>query len=242
MRSLALTLSLALAGGHLHAQPARTAAPPTTVTIGGSTVLIPAPPDAADPQKLVPELRKMAELATAPPNRLLVSFVVDGDLQQILKGREIPIERYFMAQTPRHAEKDIMTRRDFDTVRAVVREQQVEMLKSVKPDVSKWLEETSKGISGEAGRPINLSLGEFVPLGILADQEAMILFGILSQLSVGRGGTSESKMIVNVSAIVHAREKVVFLYTYSLYRGEADIEWAKQVTREWAERFLKANR
>ena len=70
----------------------------------------------------------------------------------------------------------------------------------------------------------------------------MSILGYLSRVSLRQAGSDESLALVNMSAVVLVKAKVLFLYTYSIFRGPQDIEWARQAARRWADQVLLANR
>jgi hypothetical protein len=241
MRMLVFMLLLTTQAGALFAQSPRQAEP-AVVSVGEVSLFIPAPNGFRDPSPSAPHLRRGAELATPPGNRFLVNFVQEEALRETLDGKNVTFNRYFLAQTLRGAENQSVPEQEFEKLRMTLWQRDAENLKALGPRINQLMEQTSQDLSRKSGGSIKLEIGDVVPLGVRSETESMSILGYLSRVSLRQAGTEESLALVNMSAVVLVKAKVLFLYTYSIFRGPEDIEWAKQAARGWADQVLLANR
>ena len=241
IRALVLALFLAMQAGTPFAQDPRGTGP-VFVSIGEVSLFIPAPDGFRDPSPSAPHLRQGAELTTPPGNRFLVNFVQEEDLRETVNGKNVAFNRYFLAQTLRGAENQSVPEAEFEKLRMRLWQRDAENLKALGPRINQLMEQTSQDLSRKTGSSIKLEIGDVVPLGVTSETESMSILGYLSRISLHQAGTEESLALVNMSAVVLVKAKVLFLYTYSVYRGPEDIEWAKHAARAWADQVLLANR
>jgi len=240
-RTLLFALFLAAQANILFAQDPQGTGP-AVVSVGEVSLFIPAPDGFRDPLPSAPRLRQGAEFTTPPGNRFLVNFVQEEDLRETLDGKDVRFNRYFLAQTLRGAEYQSVPEPEFEKLRMTLWQRDAEHLKKLGPRINQLAEQTAKDLSRESGSSIKLEIGDFVPLGVTSETESMSILGYLSRISLRQAGTEESLTLVNMSAVVLVKAKVLFLYTYSIFRGPEDIEWAKQAARGWADQVLLANR
>jgi len=241
MRTLVFTLFVTTLAGALFAQnPQR--AEPAIVSVGEVSLFIPAPDGFRNPSPSAPQLRRGAELTTPPGNRFLVNFVQEEDLRETLNGKEIRFDRYFLAQTLREAENQPVSEQEFEKLRMTLWQRDADNLKALGPRINQLMEQALQDLIRKSGSTIKLEIGDVVPLGVTSETESMSILGYLSRKSLRQAGTEDSLALVNMSAVVLVKAKVLFLYTYSIFRGPEDIEWAKQAARGWADQVLLANR
>ncbi len=241
MRTLVFALFLTTQAGALFAQnPQR--AEPAVVSVGEVSLFIPAPDGFRNPSPSAPHLRQSAELTTPPGNRFLVNFVQEDDLRETLNGKVVRFNRYFLAQTLRGAENQSVSEQEFEKLRMTLWQRDAEHMKALGPRINQLMEQASKELSRKSGSSIELEIGDVVPLGVASETESIMMLGYLSRISLSQAGTEESLALVNIRGAVLVKAKVLFLYTYSIFRGPEDIEWAKQAARGWADQVLLANR
>ena len=215
---------------------------PVVVSIGEVSLFIPAPDGFRDPSLPAPHLRQGAELATPPGNRFLVNFVQEEELRETLNGKNITLSRYFLAQTLRGTENQSVTELEFEKLRMTLWQRDAENLKALGPRINQLMEQVSQDLNRQSGSSIKLEVGDVVPLGVTSETESMSVLGYLSRVSLRQAGSDDSLALVNMSAVVLVKAKVLFLYTYSIFRGREDIEWAKRAARGWADQVLLVNR
>ena len=240
IRTLVFALFLTTQAGALFAQDPQGTGP-AVVSVGEVSLFIPAPDGFRNPSPSAPHLRQSAELTTPPGNRFLVNFVQEEDLRETLDGKNVTFSRYFLAQTLREAENQSVPEQEFEKLRVTLWQRDAEHLKTLGPRINQLMEQASKDLSRKTGSSIKLEIGDVVPLGVISETESMSILGYLSRISLRQAGSEDSLALVNMSAVVLVKAKVLFLYTYSIFRGPEDIEWAKQAARGWAEQVLLAN-
>ena len=135
-----------------------------------------------------------------------------------------------------------MTEQEFEKLRMTLWQRDAENLKALGPRINQLMEQVSQDLNRQSGSSIKLEVGDVVPLGVTSETESMSILGYLSRVSLRQAGSDDSLALVNMSAVVLVKAKVLFLYTYSIFRGREDIEWAKRAARGWADQVLLANR
>jgi hypothetical protein len=47
--------------------------------------------------------------------------------------------------------------------------------------------------------------------------------------------------MINASALVRVRNRLVFAYVYAVYKDQSSLQWARKAVEDWADAILKAN-
>jgi hypothetical protein len=104
---------------------------------------------------------------------------------------------------------------------------------------------TSKEMEEEYNRKVkalNLdakaSLDKPVSLGCLFSKQDAYGFGML--MSVTMHGTTTN--MINASALVRVKNRLVFAYVYVIYRDQESLQWARKAVEDWADAILMANK
>jgi hypothetical protein len=237
---LAAVLAWAFPVALLAQVPAAAGQPKTELAnIGGTMLSLPVPAGFVQ----VPPghmLATFGERITAPGNRLLGYFVLENDLKRFGRS-ETGFERYFMVQTNQAVEGRVIPPEDFVQLRNLLRTQQAELLKRLAPKTAEIARDIGQNLTRDVGMQVQLQIGEIVPLGIYEEAADHITFGTMSKVQAQVAGRDSAGTVLCVSTVARARGKLVFFYTYALYKGPADVEWAKQQARNWTTQFARLN-
>lgn len=244
MRHLLVRLALALcsAAAALPAALAQQPAEPYTASVGLKLLKLPVPAGAVEPSRSVPPLRQMAERMTPPSNRLLALFVEQADETVARAGQPPSMARYYMVQSLRQTEAGSVGVGEFREVRQMLRQQYQQILVQAAPQVQGHLDSAAQAMGRDSGvEGLQLKVGEMKGLDVFDEREHSISLLALTQVEVQAGDRVErAPMAMSITTGI-LQGKVVYFYAYARYTGPADLEWLRQVTRDWVQRAAQAN-
>jgi len=226
---LAATLLVMLAAPSVSSAQSGGYAP--TYQAGGKSIVI--PPLTSEFVEVGSDNRKILEVAVPDSNRLVAAFVLTNDLPSFKSGSNQQLLRYAMVEVPRDGESADFTAKDFK-----------EMTDSANQELGNAMTSTSREMEEEYNRKVkalNLdaqaSLDKPVSLGCLFSKRDAYGFGML--MSVTMHGTTTN--MINASALVRVRNRLVFAYVYAVYKDQSSLQWARKAVEDWADAILKAN-
>ncbi len=244
MRHLLARLALALctAAAALSAAHAQDPVEPYTASVGLKLLKLPLPPGTVEPSRSVPPLRQMAERMTPPSNRLLALFVERADEAAARSGQAPTMARYFMVQSFRQAEAGSVSAAEFREVRQQLRQQYQQILVQAVPQVQGHLDGAAQAMGRDAGLDrLQVKVGEMKGLDVFDEREHTISLLALTKYEVQAGDRREEvPMAMSITTGI-LQGKVVYFYAYARYQGPPDLDWLRQVTRDWVERATRAN-
>ena len=226
---------------------AQAAAPETTrIQIYGATLEIP------EPQGLVPLVNKDshyyrfgARLQAQNRNRLFAYFLPPAeaaiaDIDQlpspitwgIVYGVGPMMDR---ALTVEQFQKEVIP----DVERSV-------NAAASDPEVRKRLGEGTDASVAQLGRELKvdagrLRMGEITPLGTFSKHDEYATFGAATRIRIERGSEVMEAPVVTVIGFIVARQRMLCIAVYRLYRDEKDIQLARREADAWADAIVKAN-
>ena len=138
-----------------------------------------------------------------------------------------------MVEVPRDGESAEFSASDFKA-----------MTDSANQELGNAITSTSKEMEEEYNRKVKalnldakVSLDKPVSLGCLFSKQDAYGFGML--MSVTTHGTTTN--MINGSAVLRVRNRLVFVYVYAVYRDQSSLQWVRKATEDWADAILKAN-
>lgn len=204
-----------------------------TVRIGNIKAVVPPPNDFVEVGDAIRELFPMIG-----ENRLLCVFVRQADLPLI--GTEEAtadiLKQYAMLQVWRKGESEHVTPAEFEEMASQVSQQQDDLFQDAEDEVNAMLRKWSED---SPGRP-SLEVGKVLPLGPFLSQEDAVGFLLLMESKVV--GTNHSEVMVCGVNLVLVKDKVVFAYVYEVYEDDQSLSWVRQMSKEWVQRILDANK
>jgi hypothetical protein len=234
--------ALLLAVAALGAGGVRAEEPPATSFVGDTRIVLPVPAGFVEPSIVAPGFRTLGEQMTARSNRLLALFVAEEDLRATAERRPPAMLRYFMVQTLRAAEAERVGAADFALAKTLLREQYQQMLSRLQPDIQGQLDRASQRVGEQAGLDkFALKLGELRALEVFDEQPQSISLLALSLLSVSAGEQTRQVPIAMGTTTLVVKDKLVYFFAYARYESDADLEWLRQVTRDWLPKVVQLN-
>ena len=202
------------------------------IDVGGVPISIKAPNGFREIILVSPETRKIMETLTPPTNRLLAGFVSEEDFGRIMKDEEPDFNRYIMLQSNRNLENRNFSKEQFQMLTRQLKEQQNTILQEQKSKVEKLLEGASKSFADDFDTSVDIKMGEQITLGIFNDKPNTIGLMSLAKYSGEVGNDKFDYIMAGGVSFVLARGKLIYVYVFSLYESQNDIDWVKSKSRE----------
>ena len=210
--------------------------------IGGVKITISAPQGFVEPSSVSADLRHFGETITPPTNRLLALFVLDADIIRSAAGKAPEFKRYFMAQTLRKIESLSLSLRDFAKIKDIVRKQHQELFDRQKSTNQSNIDSAMHNLGQRYDNPsLSLRLGDTLALGVFDERENSISVATVTKYKVMLHGKSDEVPMAVVMTFAFAKGKTFYLYTYSTYKSDADLQWVRSASQEWVSRIAGLN-
>jgi hypothetical protein len=206
------------------------AAAPFTVRLGVEKIVLDAPPGFTDTTELAsPRLQDLAETLTAASNRILVFALSDADVRRFTQGEMLDAKRYMIAVTPKGLERERVSPAQLT---AYINDSVQNLGKPVEaPDLVKYLETQPIGkvslITELRREPTAVSVLQATRLPPLPGKKFW------------ESDTPQYLTFTTTIFLVHG--KALQLAVYSLYEGQADVDWLKATTQRWIDELLRLN-
>ncbi len=223
------------------AQQALAGTQSVTVSVGGESILIPAPPGFHEISQLSPETRKDFEKAVPPENRLLAAFVSEDDLGRIMKGELLNARRYLMVEAHRELEHMTMTGSDFADMVAAVRRKKGAVSEETKTRVQRLTDQRTREVFGSDASAVQITAGEEVPLGVFVDKSDVIGYATISKSQVVVNGVKQDLVTTMGVCFVKVRSKYLYVVVTSRYDEPKDLEWLRATSSQWPDQIVAAN-
>ena len=222
-------------------QPAFSSSP-VEVNIGTTRIILPAPHGFSDPSGLSKNMEFAAEAMTPPSNRLLKFFIPDKDLGKISSDKSPTLNRYFVVQTMRKLDSANVSDSDFFKLRESLKSQQKNLFDQSQIKIKNNADIASKKIGEKFGDPtFLLKIGEVLPLGVFHVTNSSLGFSAITKNSFVVNGVSKETPIVMSAIISLLKGKLIYLYTYSVFKSNADTDWTQSASRHWFASISSSN-
>jgi hypothetical protein len=180
------------------------------------------------------DYRVVLETLAPTTNRLVAAFNRPEDLKQILSGGSTPLPRYGLVEVPRRAEFVDVDSATFKTVEDNFAK---EFGASLETDFKSAQDDLNHNLKALNSNAASIAMGKPLPLGILFSKPDAAAFAIVESISA-QG--PETKMAV-ATVVLRARDRLLYLYLYSIYKDDSTIQWLHTTSEQWADAILKAN-
>jgi len=222
---------------HVFARPLPAAE--TVVQIGDTAISVPAPKGFTPVTKDMARLNQLLETFVPPDNVRFVTFIPEESLSALQAGQIPNLSRTFSLQTNKKAVTRTMTTSDFSEFKATVREQNDAIVKEAESKIPGLMEKVNQSLQGQFNTKMDMSLNGLVPLPPHAESDRSLAFSMLVNLTMMTADGQRTNLPgVVTTTYLHARGKLFFTYVYG---GEKDLEWSRQVSKEWTAALLAAN-
>jgi len=203
------------------------------IKVGDETLSIPIPQGFVRYDGINPKIDQMMQSLLPATNRSLMVIATQLDADRAKAGQPRNLGRFMNVQTARAVEDKTATLSDFAELSA-------ELEKQSGPGGNLFAGAESEANRQIAKLGVGLKLGETRMLGVFEKTKQSLDFGIMAKIQFGSTSTLSETMIAGAS-VVDVRGKVIFLYVYADYAGQADLTWVRSTVKAWRESIVAAN-
>ena len=109
------------------------------------------------------------------------------------------------------------------------------MLREMKDEMEAMISDMAKGLDFE------LKLEPFDYLGVIRETDSSLSMALMMKMQIDVEGQRTEVVMAGGMNILMVRGKLLYLYLYSAYDSEADLEWVRAASVEWVDRIIKTN-
>jgi len=209
--------------------------------VGGVTIEAPSLPGFNEISKISPDVVALAEAMIPPANRLLGVYLSDRDYEKLINGESPEFDRYMFIQVHRELENKNLSHADFREISTQLKAQQDTILDDVREDVGKLFDSASNQISKDYDVSLDMQLGDQKSLGVFLDQPNAVAFTSLVKYQGSLEGEAFDYVMAGSTMLMKVKRRLLYVYVYSQYEEQADVDWVESRTTELANLMLTAN-
>lgn len=210
------------------------------VAIGPTTITVPVPagfaPVTADMTNTVQALS-----STIGEQNQALAWFIPAELVAAAKSGNAPAPlRTLSVQTAKATMNRSITAADMAELEQIIVEQNAELAKRLELQFPGIAVQVRESVAGKLNAKLRLELQGIFPLEPHVRTNRMLAYSSFVKYAMRDPGTGLTNSIsaVVTATLVHARAKLFFLYANG---GEQDLDWTRQISRNWAEAILAAN-
>ncbi len=208
------------------------------INVGGTRLEVPAPegfvliPDNTD-------YAKLARRAVPATNEQYAIFATEADAALATKGGIPAAGRTFFVQVMKSVIHQTVSDSDFAQVKALIKNQNEEMLKQAAKDIPGLLDQVNKGISEDFKVDVNLTLNKMVPMPVHLETDRAMAYTLLMKFNAnGPDGSPTEVEGVVTATLVHLKGKILFFYANS---EVGSVNWSREAAKKWVDAAIAAN-
>lgn len=202
-----------------------------TVSVGRATLQLPIP------ESFVEVGTKNRMIPMVPSNRLLAWFAMPEDMKHFDSEAAHELKRHIQIQLLKESENRDFSAYEFATIASELSKLQDESHASAVQEINKILKKV--GDPEKGGPPIRIS--EPKSLGTSFKSDNAMGFSMLMSFATNEQGLRSAHPIACGAAVVRVKQKLLYVYVYSIVDGMDSIDWVKTKSKSIAEAILKAN-
>ena len=202
-----------------------------TVSVGRATLQLPIP------ESFVEVGTKNRMIPMVPSNRLLAWFAMPEDMKHFDSEPTHELKRHIQVQLFKESENRDLGAYDFAAIVSEGLKQQDESHAAAAQEINKILKQLNEPEKG--GPPIRIS--EPKSLGTFFKSDNAVGFLLLMSIATNEQGLRSAHPIVCGTVVMRVKQKLLYVYVYSIADGTNSIDWVKSKSKAVAEAILKAN-
>lgn len=211
----------------------------TDISIGGVPLAIPSPGGFSPVTPEMGNLFEMQKQFVAPMNEEYVTFIPDGDVPAALRGEIPELPRRFTVQTSKSIVSAIVPTADFGRLKDTIKTQNAEIAAKVAEKLPDMMQQFNQGTLEKYNVDLALSVSQMLPMPPHEESDRSLAYSALVRYEMNDANGNPAPFVVALTAtFVHVKGKILFLYSYA---DEADLEWTRQASRDWAQAVIAAN-
>lgn len=207
---------------------------PASVDVGGKNIAVPAPAGLVDAAAAGPKAVAFAESVTPKSNRALLLFIPQDQLASLASDEKPVLMKYAMLQSNRQFNDRDVSPDMFSFVSRFVKSQ----ILGKEAVLNQAIKEGAKEGAAEAK---NISVGETKPLAMIRDDKRAMSSLLLLKVAYAKDGTNLEIPLLSTMSLVHLQSRLLYVYVYTVYLDETDLNWIRTTTEQWLKDMLDAN-
>jgi hypothetical protein len=211
------------------------------VTVGGQPLLIPPPAGFERLDGVDAKRDAIASELIAASNRMVIAFATPEAVAAIRRGEPDETPRNFNMQVTRSLENRAFTPAQFESYRADVEKDLENLDKKMNAALAKIHADASKSVSEKLRENVEFKIGESVPLGTFERTRDSLGFLVMFKSMTKIAEKETTGLRVVASLIVRVNDRVLYLYSASDRKSEADEVWVKSEALKWRDAIFAAN-
>lgn len=212
-----------------------------SVEVGGRKVVVPAPGEFLRSDGISAIMDQATTALLPASNRSLITFSTAEDLERLKKGDAPLQKRSFNIQVVRSIESQEIGEKTFGQMRDQSRAEIERMRATLDAEIKKAMASGNKKLSGQFGADIGLSISDTAVLGFFDEAPSSLGFTMAMNVrSKSEGAVPATKRLV-AAIMTPVNGRLLNLYAYSDYAGEADRQWAEKAVSAWRDAIQAAN-
>jgi hypothetical protein len=207
------------------------------ISFGTRTLDLPAPEGFVAVSPKAPQYVKLAQAYLPAGNRLVEVYAEPETADRLASGTATSLLRYFQIQTLRSADGKILSSSEFAEGSHTIEAELIKAFGKL-PDHSKELSQGNAAASREAGKTVDVRIGETNYLGTFKREPWAVFYSM--RATVGAGDDTPVT-ILNSGAITLINHQFLFLYAYAQETGPESQRWTEAAVTQWADAIHASN-
>ncbi len=211
----------------------------TEISIGGVSLTVPNPTGF---DAVTPEMRALYELQkrfVPSTNEEYAAFIPVADVSAALQNEIPALPRRFTVQTAKSLVDKPVSTSEFSELKNIIRTQNDRILKKVESRLPGLMRKMNEGFEEQYDIDPAFSVSQMVPLPAHEETDRTLSYSALVRYDMNDAeGKPYSFVSVVTATFVHVKGKVLFLYSFA---EEADLDWSRDRSRQWASDVVLAN-
>lgn len=171
-------------------------------------------------------------------NDTLAFYIPDLEVPNAMMG-DVPImERYFVLKANKNLRDVTVGQNDFVGLKETLKNNNREILREVRSLLSDSEDARNRRFNDELGVDLFVETAQMIPLDPHFEGDTSIAYSMYLRQDVRTSDSQETETFVATNTVLNAAGTILFLYSYA---DEDDLEWTRNVSRDWAESVIASN-
>lgn len=211
------------------------AASASAVSLGATSLEIPAPSGFAPITEQMTALFPFEQNLVAPANEELVAFVSADEAATALEGKLPEGSRKFAVQTMKQLVPLSVPSSYFAELKSGMKAGNEEIFTRVQKSSPEMLDHIRNGLSAKYKADIAQSTSSMVPLPAHEETERSLSYSVIIKDQMQDGSI---EVTACTTTLLYVRGKILFLYVYA---EDSALQWTRDESKRWADAILAAN-
>jgi hypothetical protein len=165
------------------------------------------------------------ESVTPASNRLVYVYVVENDAAKINHGEVLNLTDYILCQSYRPTEYETMTDRQWEQSSQEIVDAVDKSYRTM--DYDALMDKVADNLKKQHHADADLSLGKPTVIERASFSDGVVTFTLLMKLNADTAAGKQSFTVVGRANMIVIKGKMLYLYAYRRFSGEADVTYVK---------------